>query len=102
MYYAIPVHPSGKYNVHLRGMTADLGLWVYGNDETYNISAPTCHSLNSGTEDELCSFQGASEGTLYLRVMIPAMTQAITVWRSNPCQSKKSPRCQRPSTIRPR
>jgi len=67
-YYAIPVHPSAKYNAHLRGMTADLGLWVYGDDETFNISNPTCSSLHGGTEDEICSFQGAQAGILYLRV----------------------------------
>ena len=67
-YYAIPVHPSAKYNVHLRSMTADLGLWVYGDDETYNIINPTCSSLHSGTDDEICSFQEAQQGILYVRV----------------------------------
>lgn len=67
-YYAVPVHPSAKYNVHLRSMTADLGLWVYGDDETYNIINPTCSSLHSGTDDEICSFQEAQQGILYVRV----------------------------------
>ncbi|MBT6492506.1 MAG: hypothetical protein HOK97_22235 [Deltaproteobacteria bacterium] len=67
-YYAIPVHPSAKYNVHLRSMTADLGLWVYGDVETYNISNPTCSSLHGGNDDEICSFQEAEQGTLFVRV----------------------------------
>jgi uncharacterized protein YjdB len=67
-YYAVPVHPFAKYNIHLRAMTADLGLWVYGDDETYNIINPTCSSLHGGTEDEICSFQEAQQGILYIRV----------------------------------